>query len=115
MLAAGMLQAKRKSNHWCEIKPVQQKNLKSLTKNPHILFLAQGKITNRTVIKAQYTEVSDRRFIVVIFSFVIEFKFFFQMILSNLILNYFRRVLIFAIALTKENCVDQNLSVKNWK
>ena len=26
--AAGPLQAKQKSNHWCEIKPVQEKNLK---------------------------------------------------------------------------------------
>ena len=28
--AAGPLQAKQKSNHWCEIKPVQEKNLKYL-------------------------------------------------------------------------------------
>ena len=38
MHVAGLLQAKQKSNHWCEIKPVQEKNLKYFIFKSALLF-----------------------------------------------------------------------------
>ena len=45
MQGAGTLQAKRKSNHWYEIKPVQEKNVRKKISKVHFVWF---KATTKT-------------------------------------------------------------------
>ena len=52
--AAGVLQAKQKSNHWCEIKPVEEKNVRKKIYKSALVFLFCLKLQQKKIVPESF-------------------------------------------------------------